>query len=68
MKVGARMRDINRIDNFLNEIGKIWKKYPDLRFAQFITNLTMYRTDLYYVEEDEFLSILKEFYLEEDSE
>lgn len=26
------MRDINRIDPFLERLGKVWKKVPDWRF------------------------------------
>ncbi|TQV74103.1 hypothetical protein FLL45_14700 [Aliikangiella marina] len=30
------MRDPERIDEILDLIGRIWKKYPDLRFQQLI--------------------------------
>jgi hypothetical protein len=31
------MRNPDRIDPFLNQLGELWKKYPDLRFGQLIT-------------------------------
>ena len=34
------MRDINRIDPFLQRLGKLWKeKCPDWRFGQLIENV-----------------------------
>ena len=33
------MRDINRIDPFLKELGELWKQNPDMRFGQLIMNL-----------------------------
>lgn len=35
------MRDINRLDNFYNELKNIHKEFfPDWRFGQFIVNFT----------------------------
>ena len=36
------MRDINRIEPFLKEVGEQWKKFPDLRFGQLIEILRDY--------------------------
>lgn len=57
------MRDINRIDKILEDFGKIWKKYPDLRLTQLIVNvMSACGSDLYYVEDEKFIKILKEYY------
>lgn len=57
------MRDINRIDKILEDLGKIWKKYPDLRLTQLIVNvMSACGSDLYYVEDEKFIKILKEYY------
>ncbi len=55
------MRDPNRIDPFLEELGKLWKKnFPDWRFTQFIINVFGNR-DLFYMEENEFLVEVKKY-------
>ena len=60
------MRDINRLDNFYNELKKIHKKVPDWRFGQFYSNffcllMDTKGIDLFFPEEDEMLKYLKEF-------
>lgn len=61
------MRDIERIDKILQEINKVWKRYPDLRFTQLIVNVMSARgSDLYYMEDEKFIKILKEFYGEKE--
>ena len=56
------MRDINRIDKILAEIGEVWKRVPDWRLGQLFNNLQRYKQDdLFYVEDDKFVLILKEF-------
>ncbi len=57
------MRDINRIDNFMEEIKKLWKEnFPDWRFGQLITNfISWYKTDLFYLEENDFLKAFNDF-------
>jgi len=54
------MRDIKRIEPFLEEIEKVWKEHPDLRFMQMI-NIVMasYRSDLFYIEDEDFMKMLK---------
>lgn len=32
------MRDPARIDPLLEKLGEAWKKYPDMRFGQFVDN------------------------------
>ena len=49
------MRDPNRIDKFLNELGERWKKVPDWRFGQLICNIP-FDKDPFFMEEDEFLA------------
>lgn len=61
------MRDIDRIDKILQEINEVWKKYPDLRFTQLIVNVMSAKgSDLYYMEDERFIKILKEFYGEKE--
>lgn len=55
------MRDINRIDRILNEIGTIWKQYPDLRLGQLILNV-INDPALYYIEDEELVELLKQTY------
>jgi len=47
------MRDIKRIDPFLEKLGELWKFYPDLRFGQLIYVLAqdMKFDDIFYPEE-----------------
>ena len=61
------MRDINRIDPFLKKFAKMWKKCPDMRFGQLISNLCD-RSDLRlwgYEEEnwEEAIELFEEYYL-----
>lgn len=55
------MRDPNRIDITLEEIKKIWKKYPDLRLGQLILNVIP-ESYLYYTEDDDLLRAIKQGY------
>ena len=61
------MRDINGIEPFCTDLAKVWKDNPDMRFSQLIVNLMgSYGSDMYYVEDEDFMNILKEFYNNED--
>ncbi len=53
------MRDSKRIGNILYQLGLIWEKYPDLRLAQLIGNLT---GDQYYTEDQDLINKLKGLY------
>ena len=53
------MRDPKRIKPFLDELEKLWKKYPDMRFFQLIDSIIICNGDLYYKEDDEALKIIK---------
>lgn len=55
------MRDINRIDSILKELGEIWKEYPDLRLGQLILNV-LQDPVLYYIEDEDLILRLKEIY------
>lgn len=58
------MRDMNRIDLFLNELEKIWKEEcPDWRFMQLICNLqSACDSDLFYLEENQLLEYAKKYF------
>lgn len=55
------MRNPDRIQSVLNEIKKVWLKYPDLRLGQLILNVEN-QTNLYYVEDDRLIELLKSIY------
>jgi len=55
------MRDPNRIDTILHDIGVIWHKYPDMRLGQLIGNV-LEGAALYYVEDNGLIAALKDSY------
>ena len=55
------MRDMNRIDLILDRLKTLWKKYPDLRLGQLITNV-LQDPALYYIEDAELIDLLEEYY------
>ncbi len=54
------MRDPNRISQILEELQRIWQKYPDLRLGQLLGNASD-ELILYYVEDDDLIAQLKKF-------
>lgn len=61
------MRNPERIKPFLDEIGQIWQtKAPDWRFGQLMVNFLPYLQnqvgDIWFLEENEFLLIFKQFF------
>lgn len=65
-------RDINRIDPFLQELGKVWKeKCPDWRFGQLMFNIMRvmetHSAVPFYMEEDEFLNYVTEMFREDEN-
>lgn len=61
------MRDPNRIDTFMDELGKLWKENcPNWRFGQLMSNvqrvMKTHDDDMFYKEEDELLDYIKEFF------
>lgn len=55
------MRKEERIDPTLERLGKVWKQYPDLRLGQLILNVAR-DPMLYYLEDEELIKTLEEFY------
>lgn len=55
------MRDPNRIDSILQDLGEIWKKYPDMRLGQLISNLDA-ETPIYYTGDKALINELKRYY------
>lgn len=55
------MRDINRIDPMLKEIGELWKKHPDLRLGQLICNTSVYDDtgDIFYWEDEDLMRCVR---------
>jgi hypothetical protein len=68
------MRDPKRIDEFTKELNRIWKTYfPDWRFGQFMSNFLGFvggikGIDIFFPEESEMLTYLKEYCGEETNE
>ena len=58
------MRDIDRIDDILGTIRFVWKKNPDLRLCQLISNC-FHGQDIYYIEDEELNDKLVKLYKEE---
>ena len=58
------MRDPNRIPEFLALLQECWEKVPDWRFCQLIENLKRFsgKSDLFYLEDNDFEKILKEYF------
>ena len=58
------MRDINRIEPFMVELEKKWKKVPDMRFGQFMSNvlgevyeLSGHR-DIFFIEDEKMMDYI----------
>ena len=60
------MRDIKRIEPFLERLKEIWLKNPDMRFAQLIGNVHPCTSndyiDPYYIEDESYIKTIEEFY------
>lgn len=60
------MRDPNRIDEFCNELAKLWKEVPEWRFGQFISNVLgevqVQHGDIFFPEDYKMLEYMKEFF------
>lgn len=57
------MRDINRIQPLLTDLGNVWEQcFPDWRFMQVITNFQNWlRSDGFYIEDDQLIEKFCEF-------
>ena len=61
------MRDPKRIDEFCEELKKMWQQVPDWRFGQLIVNAlgeiqAKEKCDVFFVEDDKMLEDLKEVF------
>lgn len=59
-----KMRDVNRIYPFCNELAQLWSKHPDLRFGQIMSNIARYmqmenRRDMFFTEDDEVMDVIR---------
>ncbi len=55
------MRNIDRIDPFIERLKEVWKQHPDLRFGQIVAFIELSGSfdDIFYVEDDKIFEILK---------
>ena len=58
------MRSIERINPFLEKLGKLWKEQcPNWRFGQLMSNvLNSFDRDPFFIEEDEMIKKFKEYF------
>lgn len=59
------MRDINRIEPFLDKFKELWKLNPDIRFGQMVYILTSGR-DIFNIEDDKMLELINDRIKEND--
>ena len=55
-------RTEKEIDNMIERIAKLWKKFPELRLGQLIQNCLFDGDDLYYMPDKELLDKIESFY------
>ena len=54
------MRNPDRIDPFLERLGKAWKRVPDWRFGQFMANISRSMDrDMFFPEDDEMIDFIE---------
>lgn len=57
------MRDPNRIDDVLKQLGDIWKQVPDWRLGQLFCNLQRYEdSDLFFYEDQNLIDAFKSYF------
>lgn len=63
------MRDVSRIDKFLDELEDIWKTHcPDWRFGQMISNvLNTFDIDPFFLEEEDMIKRIRNFFEKGDA-
>lgn len=65
------MRNPNRINDFCNKLAQIWHEVPDWRFGQFIINMITKAeydgNDVFYMEDDEFINMMKRYFEENEN-
>lgn len=59
------MRDPKRINKCLRKIKEVWSKNPDLRLGQLLINITPSANSLYFIEDEQLINLLDNFYKEE---
>ena len=62
------MRNPKRIDDCISRLKKVWEQYPDLRLSQLIINTLRDPSVGYYMEDDEFLSLIEDYYKIENNQ
>ena len=60
------MRDPKRIDEFCDELKKMWHRVPDWRFGQLMSNFlgevsAITERDIFFIEDDEMLEYVAEY-------
>lgn len=56
------MRDINRIDKYCVQLAQMWKRLPDWRFTQLLTNYARENGGIsFYMEDEDFFPSLAEY-------
>lgn len=66
------MRDPKRINAFCAELAKMWRRVPDWRFGQLMSNLlgayvSEKRRDIFFPEDDELLDFFRQYFSMEGS-
>lgn len=62
------MRNVERIGDFLSRFEKCWKKVPDWRFGQFISNVLGNAqangeiSDIFYVEDEKMIHLIEDYF------
>ena len=58
-----KMRNPDRIDPFLERVGKVWKKFPNWRFGQLMVNvLNSMPKDPFFPEDDEMIEYFENYF------
>ena len=58
-----KVRDPNRIDIILKQLGDVWKQVPDWRLGQLFCNLQRYEdSDLFFYEDQELIDAFKSYF------
>jgi len=58
------MRDPDRIDKYLDDLKRVWKKYPDVRLMQLLMNVTGDGPNVYYLEDNTVIEAVTKYYEE----
>lgn len=66
------MRDPKRIDKYCEQLAKLWKKVPDWRFGQLMSNLLgeyvgETHRDIFFPEDEELFGFFEEYFSRPDA-